>query len=176
MIELATGLVAAVLRPVVSPTTRYTFAVAFVLRNLGQPPTDVFSGAWKIVDGQTSRRPIKGRLGVPPRHIRHFRLRQLIKLIIPRYAPTVTCDPEVVERMRRASEKGKDAALEEGILIAREMFERVRPHVQGIQVSAPFGRIPLALRVFEGIPGIDAAMAQGGEEAEPGDDAGVQQP
>ncbi len=90
--------------------------------------------------------------------------------------PGVVVPPEVVERMRRASEKGKDAALEEGILIAREMFERVRPHVQGIQVSAPFGRIPLALRVFEGIPGIDAAMAQGGEEAEPGDDAGFVPP
>src|SRR5690606_13653066 len=43
--------------------------------------------------------------------------------------PGVVVPPEVVERMRRASEKGKDAALEEGILIAREMFERVRPHV-----------------------------------------------
>jgi len=86
--------------------------------------------------------------------------------------PGVVVPPEVVERMRRASEKGKDAALEEGIVIAREMFERVRPHVQGIQVSAPFGRIPLALRVFEGIPGIDAAVAQGGEEVEAGDDVG----
>jgi homocysteine S-methyltransferase len=90
--------------------------------------------------------------------------------------PGVVVPPEVVERMRRASEKGKEAALEEGILIAREMFERVRAHVQGIQVSAPFGRIPFALRVFEGIPGIDAAVAQGGEEAETGDDAGFTPP
>ena len=90
--------------------------------------------------------------------------------------PGVVVPQEIVERMRRASEKGRDAALEEGILIAREMFEHVRPHVQGIQVSAPFGRIPLALRVFEGIPGIDAAVAQGGEEEESGADAGFVPP
>jgi hypothetical protein len=28
--------------------------------------------------------------------------------------------------------------------------------VQGLQVSAPFGKVPFALRVFEGIDGIDA--------------------
>ena len=90
--------------------------------------------------------------------------------------PGVVVPPEVVERMRRASEKGKDAALEEGIQIAREMFERVRPYVQGIQVSAPFGRIPLALRVFEGIPGIDTAAASSGEEVESRDDGGFAPP
>ena len=36
----------------------------------------------------------------------------------------------------------------EGIAIAREMLERVRPHVQGVQVSAPFGKVELALQVF----------------------------
>jgi hypothetical protein len=30
------------------------------------------------------------------------------------------------------------------------MFERVRGAVQGIQVSAPFGKVELALQVFEG--------------------------
>jgi hypothetical protein len=28
------------------------------------------------------------------------------------------------------------------------MLERVRGHVQGVQVSAPFGRVELALEVF----------------------------
>ena len=32
--------------------------------------------------------------------------------------------------------------------IAREMLGRVRPMVQGAQVSAPFGRVPVALEVF----------------------------
>ncbi len=39
--------------------------------------------------------------------------------------------------------------MAEGIAIAREMLERVRPLVQGVQVSAPFGKVELALRVFE---------------------------
>jgi hypothetical protein len=29
------------------------------------------------------------------------------------------------------------------------MLERVRPLVQGVQVSAPFGKVELALKVFE---------------------------
>lgn len=39
----------------------------------------------------------------------------------------------------------------EGIAIAREMLERVRPLVQGVQVSAPFGKVELALQVFDGL-------------------------
>ena len=38
----------------------------------------------------------------------------------------------------------------EGVAIAREMLEQVRADVQGVQVSAPFGKVELALRVFEG--------------------------
>lgn len=62
--------------------------------------------------------------------------------------PGVTMPPEVLARMRRASEKSKEHAVEEGIAIAREALERVRGAVQGCQVSAPFGRVELALRVF----------------------------
>jgi hypothetical protein len=29
----------------------------------------------------------------------------------------------------------------------------VRPHVQGVQVSAPFGKVELALEVFGGVVG-----------------------
>jgi homocysteine S-methyltransferase len=50
--------------------------------------------------------------------------------------------------MRRANEKSKEHALAEGIAIARESLERVRGAVQGVQVSAPFGKIDLALQVF----------------------------
>jgi hypothetical protein len=35
------------------------------------------------------------------------------------------------------------------------MLARVRPWVQGIQVSAPFGKVPFALQVFAEIDGID---------------------
>jgi homocysteine S-methyltransferase len=62
--------------------------------------------------------------------------------------PGVTVPREVLERMRRASDRGKEHAVAEGIAIAREMLARVRGAVQGVQVSAPFGRIELALEVF----------------------------
>ncbi len=62
--------------------------------------------------------------------------------------PGVTVPSAIVERMRRANEKSKDHAVAEGIAIAREMLDRVRGAVQGVQVSAPFGKVELAIEVF----------------------------
>ncbi|MDE3173583.1 MAG: methylenetetrahydrofolate reductase, partial [Gemmatimonadota bacterium] len=62
--------------------------------------------------------------------------------------PGVTVPEPIVARMRRANEKSRDHAVAEGIAIAREMLDRVRPLVQGAQVSAPFGKVELALDVF----------------------------
>jgi homocysteine S-methyltransferase len=64
--------------------------------------------------------------------------------------PGITVPDSIVERMRRANERSKDHAVAEGLAIAREMLERVRGGVQGVQVSAPFGKVDLALRVFDG--------------------------
>jgi homocysteine S-methyltransferase len=63
--------------------------------------------------------------------------------------PGVVVPPVVLERMRAASEQGREAAVAEGVAIAREMLRDVRDLVQGVQVSAPFGRVPIALQVFE---------------------------
>ncbi|HEU4584709.1 MAG TPA: bifunctional homocysteine S-methyltransferase/methylenetetrahydrofolate reductase [Gemmatimonadaceae bacterium] len=62
--------------------------------------------------------------------------------------PGVIVPDEVLARMRRASERSKDHAVAEGIAIAREMLERVRGAVRGVQVSAPFGKVELALDVL----------------------------
>jgi len=62
--------------------------------------------------------------------------------------PGVVVPAKVIDRMRAASAKSKEHGVAEGIAIAREMLERVRPHVQGVQVSAPFGKVELALEVF----------------------------
>ena len=62
--------------------------------------------------------------------------------------PGVSVPDDVISRMRAAQDKGKEAALAEGVAIAREMLARVRPMVQGAQVSAPFGKVPVALEVF----------------------------
>jgi methionine synthase I (cobalamin-dependent)/5,10-methylenetetrahydrofolate reductase len=62
--------------------------------------------------------------------------------------PGVSVPTSVIERMRKASDKSKEHAVAEGIAIAREMLERVQGSVQGVQVSAPFGKVELALEVF----------------------------
>jgi len=63
--------------------------------------------------------------------------------------PGVEVTPEILERMRVASDKGKEEAREEGIAIARESLLEVREVIQGVQVSAPFGNVKYALQVFE---------------------------
>ena len=65
--------------------------------------------------------------------------------------PGVSVPDDVMERMRVASERGKEHALREGVTIARETLARVRDRVAGVQVSAPLGRVDLALQVFEGM-------------------------
>ena len=54
-----------------------------------------------------------------------------------------------MERMRGVD--NADKAREEGVAIAREMVARVRGMVQGVQLSAPFGRYQMALDVAEAI-------------------------
>jgi homocysteine S-methyltransferase len=62
--------------------------------------------------------------------------------------PGVQVPAAVIERMRRANDRSKEHAVAEGTAIAREMLERVRGSVQGVQVSAPFGKVELALQVI----------------------------
>jgi homocysteine S-methyltransferase len=54
-----------------------------------------------------------------------------------------------MKRMRLADSAEK--SRQEGIAIAREMVARVRPMVEGVQLSAPFGRVQLAIDVAEAI-------------------------
>src|SRR5436190_6716 len=62
--------------------------------------------------------------------------------------PGVSVPEAVLTRMRQAQDKGKEAALAEGVKIAREMCQQVKGTVQGVQVSAPFGKVEVALEVF----------------------------
>jgi homocysteine S-methyltransferase len=61
--------------------------------------------------------------------------------------PGVSVPDAVLERMRKSPDGA--AGLKEGVKIAQEMLMEVRPYVQGVQVSAPFGKIQHALEVFE---------------------------
>jgi homocysteine S-methyltransferase len=65
--------------------------------------------------------------------------------------PGISLPDRVLVRMAKAQEKGKEFAQAEGLKIAREMLVEVRNVVQGVQVSAPFGRVQLALEVFDGL-------------------------
>jgi homocysteine S-methyltransferase len=61
--------------------------------------------------------------------------------------PGVTVPAAVLERMRRASDSGREAALAEGVAIARETVAAVRHRVAGVQVAAPLGRAEVAVEV-----------------------------
>jgi homocysteine S-methyltransferase len=61
----------------------------------------------------------------------------------------VSMPEEIMLRMAQADTP--DAARREGILIAKEMVDAVRPFVQGVQVSAPFGRYTVAVEVIADI-------------------------
>ncbi|UDQ98993.1 bifunctional homocysteine S-methyltransferase/methylenetetrahydrofolate reductase [Lentisphaerota bacterium WC36G] len=60
--------------------------------------------------------------------------------------PGVFVPDEIMKRM--ASVETREEQREMGIKIARECVDAIRDYVQGIQVSAPFGNIDTALRVF----------------------------
>src|SRR3954471_4652508 len=70
--------------------------------------------------------------------------------------PGVRVTPSIMERMRLASEHGKEAARDEGLKIARELLLDVRDSIQGVQVSAPFNNVRYALDVFEALPEFSA--------------------
>lgn len=62
--------------------------------------------------------------------------------------PGISVPETILERMGAAQEKGRDHARAEGCAIAREMLAEVRDIVEGVQVSAPFGRVAYALDVL----------------------------
>ncbi|MGH7481940.1 MAG: methylenetetrahydrofolate reductase, partial [Longimicrobiales bacterium] len=85
--------------------------------------------------------------------------------------PGVVVPTAIVERMRAGSERGKEHGIAEGIAIAREMYARVKDVVQGVQVSAPFGKVGLALEVLDGVGCVRAT--DGGAGASAGAGAGT---
>jgi methionine synthase / methylenetetrahydrofolate reductase(NADPH) len=61
--------------------------------------------------------------------------------------PGVRVPETVLDRMRRADAAGR--AADEGLTIAREVAAEVRPHVQGLQISAAGGSIEPILALLE---------------------------
>jgi homocysteine S-methyltransferase len=61
--------------------------------------------------------------------------------------PGVSVPPEVMERMRQADTG--DRARVEGVKIAQETLLEIRDLVQGVQITAPFGRYAMAVEVAQ---------------------------
>jgi len=66
----------------------------------------------------------------------------------------VSMPEEIMARMGSVS--SPEAARVEGVKIAQEMLAEARPMVQGVQVSAPFGRYSVAADVL-GLAGVEVA-------------------
>ena len=60
--------------------------------------------------------------------------------------PGVEVPDSIMERMSRC--KTREEGIAEGVRIAAEICETIESYVQGFQVSAPFGRVELALQVL----------------------------
>ncbi|HSH44547.1 MAG TPA: bifunctional homocysteine S-methyltransferase/methylenetetrahydrofolate reductase [Longimicrobiales bacterium] len=121
----------AITQPVFDPDQLLAFLAELERREIRIP---VIAGIWPLVSARNAE----------------FLANEVPGVVIPQ---------PILERMRSAQAKGKEHALAEGVAIARELFARVRPEVQGLQVSAPFGKVELALEVFRDLPGFDAAKS-----------------
>ncbi|MGB9912025.1 MAG: bifunctional homocysteine S-methyltransferase/methylenetetrahydrofolate reductase [Candidatus Kapaibacteriota bacterium] len=63
--------------------------------------------------------------------------------------PGVVVPDSIIERMRKVADS-KEKSLEEGIGIAREIINEIANLIQGLQISAPFGRIDLVMETLDG--------------------------
>ncbi len=58
--------------------------------------------------------------------------------------------PEYIMSRLRKYSVSKELSMREGILIARETLDQIKDVVQGVQISAPFGRVQSVTDVLEG--------------------------
>lgn len=61
--------------------------------------------------------------------------------------PGASVPAEILERMRKTN--SKEEAFSEGVQIAKETYQHVRKEVNGIQISAPLGRVDAVMNVLE---------------------------
>ena len=61
--------------------------------------------------------------------------------------PGVSVPDHVIERMSAVSTK--EEQLDVGIAIAKESIAKIRHAVAGVQISAPFGKVDIAIRVIK---------------------------
>lgn len=62
--------------------------------------------------------------------------------------PGASVPERYMQRMRKAQEISKEEARAEGLRIAQEAIQQCRAHVNGFQVSAPFGKVEYSMKVL----------------------------
>ena len=68
-------------------------------------------------------------------------------LFLKNEVPGVYVPDSVIEKMEKA--KTKEDGIKYGVEIAREIKEKISPYVEGYQISAPFGKVDIALDVVK---------------------------
>jgi len=108
----------AITQPVFDPVALLSF-----LDEIGELPIPVMAGIWPLAS---------------------YRNAEFMKNEVP----GVVVPDATMERMAAMAKQSKEDQLAVGVEIAREMIEQVRHRVNGIQISAPFGRIDIVLAVL----------------------------
>ncbi|MDR0327967.1 MAG: bifunctional homocysteine S-methyltransferase/methylenetetrahydrofolate reductase [Planctomycetaceae bacterium] len=108
----------AITQPVFDPDALMTF-----LDEVGELPIPVIAGIWPLASYRNAE-------------------------FMHNEVPGVAVPEPTMQRMAAVAKCSKEEQLATGVEIAREMIERVRHRVNGIQVSAPFGRIDIVLAVL----------------------------
>lgn len=67
-------------------------------------------------------------------------------LFLKNEVPGVFVPDSIIERMEKA--KTREDGLKYGVDIAQEIKEKITPYVSGYQISAPFGKIDIALNIL----------------------------
>jgi homocysteine S-methyltransferase len=73
--------------------------------------------------------------------------------------PGASVPDSLLARMAAAQEQGKEVARAEGVTIAREMLRDIHQAIEGVQVSAPFGRVSYVFDVLEELNALDISRA-----------------
>ena len=113
----------AITQPVFDPDALTTFLDALPKMTGGELPIPVIAGIWPLAS---------------------YRNAEFMKNEVP----GVVVPDSTMERMAAVSKQSKEEQLAVGVEIAREMIAHVRYRVNGIQVSAPFGRVDIVLAVL----------------------------
>ena len=113
----------AITQPVFDPDALLSFLDALTRMMGGGLPIPIIAGIWPLASYRNAE-------------------------FMQNEVPGVVVPDSTMRRMAAVAKQSKEEQLSVGVEIAREMIEHVRQRVNGIQVSAPFGRIDIVLAVL----------------------------